>query len=101
MAKAKYFVRVNTYWANSPDTWLGPYANREDAESAADNSGAGRSDLGQMTANIKEQTRILGIYNATESYRLGRSESNTVPAQKQLPGTIDQLRELEDVYLWY
>jgi hypothetical protein len=91
---------MDDYWANSKDVWFGPYAEKEDAEKACDESGAGRADLGQMASDVKHQTRILGIYNTTESYRLGRDSYNTAPALEQLPGTVRQLGEVEDDYLW-
>jgi len=79
MPRAKFYVRMDTYWQNSKDVWFGPYTTRQAAEDAAD-CGAGRYDLGQMAADIKNQTRVLGVYNATESRKRGRRNHNTIPA---------------------
>jgi len=75
MPRAKFYVRMDTYWQNSKDVWFGPYTTRQAAEDAAD-CGAGRYDLGQMAADIKNQTRVLGVYNATESRKRGRRNHN-------------------------
>ncbi len=98
MARSKFYVRMDTYWQGSRDTWFGPYITRQQAEDAAD-CGAGRYDLGQMARDIKNQTRVLGVYNATESRKRGRRNHNTIPAQNKLPADLHDLAELEDHYL--
>lgn len=96
MPKAKFYVRVDTYWQGSQDTWIGPYRSKLAASDALDASGAGRADLSQRANDMHHQVRSWGIYNTTESYKAGRSQRNTIPAQKQIPGTIEQLAELEE-----
>lgn len=34
---AQYFIRVDTYWQNSPDYFVGPFDSREAAQAAIDN----------------------------------------------------------------
>lgn len=96
---AKFYIRMDTYWQDSADTWFGPYSTREAAVAAADNSGAGRDDLGQMARDVRNQTRILGIHNATESRKLGRKDRNTIPALEKAPGDIAELAALEEEYM--
>ena len=95
---AKYYIRIDTYWQNSRDTFFGPYSSRAAAEAALRASGAGRSDLGQSARDIKNQTRCLGILNTTKARQAGMNERNVIPAQSTIPG---DLAELEDIYLIY
>ena len=99
MPKAKFYIRIDTYWQNSRDTFFGPYENRPSAESAIDESGAGRWDLGQMARNIKHQTRCLGIMTTTQARKVGMNWRNTIPARDKVPGDLYDLAELEEAYL--
>jgi hypothetical protein len=91
----KFYVRLDTFWSDSPDRWFGPYATRQAAEAAAEGSGAARHDLGQMAGDVRHQTRILGIYNTTESHARGRRGHNSHPAMDKLPGDTDALYAIE------
>jgi len=99
MAKAKFYIRVDTYWQNSPDTFFGPYETHEAAEAAMDESDIGRWDLKQGACDIKNQTRCLGILNTTEARKMGMTWRNTISARKQVPGDLHDLAELEEAYL--
>ncbi len=96
MSKARYFVRVDTFWQNSPDSWFGPYATRAAAQAAVDASDAAKP--GRMARDVKEQTRVVGIYSATESAKAGRSHENTYGTGDGIPSTSDELREIEESY---
>jgi len=52
-----------------------------------------------MARDIKNQTRCLGIMNTTQARKAGMSERNTIPACHVLPGNLNDLVELEEVYL--
>jgi len=94
--KATYFVRMDTYWQHSRDTWFGPYPTRAAAETACNESAAGRADLGQAANDVRNQTRVLGIHNAGNSRKLGRQPANTLPALNALPGSTDALHTLRE-----
>ena len=32
MAKATYYIRIDTYWQNSADSFVGPFASRDEAQ---------------------------------------------------------------------
>jgi hypothetical protein len=57
--KAKWFVKVGSYWQGGVELFFGPYNTREAAEAAADASGAGRPDKGQGARDVKNQTCIV------------------------------------------
>lgn len=101
MSAAKYYIRIDTYWQNSRDTFFGPYPTREAAATALTDSGVGRSDLGQAAHDIKNQTRCLGILNTTQARQNGMNNRNTIPAQNTIPGDLYELAELENIYLIY
>ena len=94
----KFYVRMDSYWQNSPDYFFGPYATRIAAEAAVAASGAGRHDLGQGARDVRHQTRILGILSATDARRAGMNERNQYPALDKLPGTTDELAQIETEY---
>lgn len=100
MGKAKYYIRVDTFWQNSPDTFIGPYQTKQSAETALSGSGIARSDLGQGAVNVRHQTRCLGILTTTKARQAGMKPRNTIPAQAIVPGTISKLGELEEYYGW-
>jgi len=57
-----YFFRIDTYWAGSPDRFIGPFSNREEADAAL--AACWQSDdylIGtpaQPADNIKDAIRI-------------------------------------------
>ena len=99
MAKAKFYIRMDTYWQNSRDAFIGPYETHQAAESAVSESNAGRWDLGQMARDIKNQTRCLGIMNTIQARKAGMNWRNTIPARDQVSGDLHELAELEEAYL--
>jgi hypothetical protein len=94
MAKATYYVGIDTYWQDSPDRWFGPYESREAAEQALDKSNAARYDLGHSAQDVRNQTRCFGIFSATESKRNGRKPENTYNAP--IPSDVAELKKIED-----
>lgn len=92
------YVRMDTFWQNSPDRWFGPFDSREAAESAIEASAAHDNRTGNMARDIKNQTRILGVYSASESKRLGRNYRNEYPVVGTLPGSTAELLQVENAY---
>jgi hypothetical protein len=96
--KAKWFVKVGSYWQGGVELFFGPYATREDAEKAADVSGAARPDKGQGARDVKNPTCIEAIYNATQARKCGLDFYNTVPASVKIPGDTVGLHCAWDEY---
>jgi hypothetical protein len=101
---ASYFIRIDTYWQNSPDRFVGPFKNRKDAEAAikvaqdADTSLVVRP--GQSARDIKRGIRVLGVVPATVARRnYGMTERNTL--SRVIPINTEDLREHEEAYLPY
>ena len=72
---ATYFVRVDTYWQDSPDYFVGPFATRADAQAAidgidtADNVWRADSLCG---GDIRTAVRVYPeVLTATEAKRRG------------------------------
>ena len=101
MARAKFYIRMDTYYQNARDVWYGPYTSKTSALAVLDASECARADLGQSPRDIKTQARCLGVYNTTASLKAGRAERNTISAQDWMPGTVDNLRSDENAYLYY
>ena len=73
MTVAKYFVKVDTFWQNSADTWYGPYTSKADAQAAIDKAveERGAHEGHGLTCNVKSQVRIWGIFTKTDARRHG------------------------------
>jgi hypothetical protein len=74
---AAYYVRVDTYWQNSPDRFAGPFESREAAQAEIDRA-INEPDSNAWLAgehcggNIKYAVRIFpDILTATEAKRQG------------------------------
>jgi len=94
----KFYVRIDSYWQNSSDTWVGPYESEEEAESSMDSeSGPVRADLGYSAKNVRYQTRCNGIYSSTTSRELGRRLENTLPVCR-IPGDTSNLAKIQEYY---
>jgi hypothetical protein len=72
---AQYFIRVDTYWQNAPDYFVGPFASREAAQEAidsietADNVWLSTSTCG---GDIRTAVRVYpAVLTATEAKRSG------------------------------
>ncbi len=71
---ATYYIRTNTFWQNSPDTWHGPFESRQEAQEWIDYKLDGPENYiiaGESPANIKTAKRIHGIYSKSEARRQG------------------------------
>jgi hypothetical protein len=88
-----YYVKLDSYWQNSPDYWFGPYATFEEAYSAV----GGTIRPGQAPVDIKTAIRSH-ILNTTGAYTAGMHSEHLLPALMQLPNTVQELHEVEEAY---
>lgn len=100
--QAQYFIRIDTYWQNSPDYFVGPFASREAAQAAIDdirtedNVWLSTSSCG---GDIRTAVRVYPtILTATEAKRNGMrndygSRHNVVPTMPT--GSEDLFETLE------
>ena len=97
---ATYFVRIDTYWQNSKDNFVGPFESRAAAQAAID--GIQTEDnvwLSTSTCggDIRSAVRVYPtILTASEAKRMGMrddysSRHNTVPA---MPSRENDLFEM-------
>lgn len=70
-----YYIRIDTYWQHSPDTFVGPFASREAAQAAIDairtedNVWLSTSTCG---GDIRSAVRVYpAILTASEAKRMG------------------------------
>ena len=105
MAKG-YYVRIDTYWQNSPDRWVGPFATATEAQAEIDKAvGAYDSKVTpatQMAADVKHGIRVLGIAPKSQAQRrglkdfsLGDDISNIIG--NKIPLSTDDLFDLEQM----
>jgi len=99
MAKAKWYVEVDTYYEHSRSVFFGPYATKEVAIAAVEHED-GPCWSRHRTSDLRDGT-CAGLHNTISARRAGmREDRNLIPAQAELPGTAEALREVEDLYLW-
>ena len=99
---ARYFVRIDTYWHNSPDYFVGPFASREEAQAAIDDIRTEDNvwlSTSQCGGDIRTAVRVYpAILTATEAKRDGMrddygSRHNVISQMPQ--GSGDLFAELE------
>ena len=98
--RAKWFVKVDSYWQGYIQLFFGPFESKQAAQEAADRGGAGHANLGLSYRDIRYQAHICGIYNTGTARRQGMCRGNIVPATVAIPGTTDGLRDIFDSYAW-
>jgi hypothetical protein len=86
---AQYFIRIDTYWQNSPDHFVGPFNSRESAQVAIENIDSARDNVWLSTSmcggDIRSAVRVYPvILTTTEAKRSGMrndysNRQNTVP----------------------
>lgn len=85
---ATYYVRVDTYWQNSTDYFVGPFSDRQAAERWLDagRCGNGINLAGHFATDIKHDWRAC-VISATEAKRWGMSYAydsyNVLPTTTQ------------------
>lgn len=100
--RAQYFVRIDTYWQNSKDNFVGPFDSREAAQAAID--GIQTEDnvwLSTSTCggDIRSAVRVYPtILTATEAKRMGMrddysSRHNTVPVMPSRENDLFEMLE--------
>ena len=95
MAKAKYYVEVDSYWQNSPSIFIGPYASLEDAQKVADASRA--VPASQMAPDVKYNVRYE-IHNTGQARLVGMKRGNICPAlNMKIPGDVEALSHVADI----
>lgn len=85
---AQYFIRIDTYWQNSPDYFVGPFDSRDEAQTAID-SITTEANVWLSTStcggDIRSAVRVFpAILTASEAKRSGMRDDygakhNTIP----------------------
>lgn len=100
---ATYFIRIDTYWQNSLDRFVGPFASRDEAQAEIDHATNAENSrvvlIGQSASDIKTGIRCHGILSKTSATRHGMTERNTL--SMTIPLNTADLTEHEDLYLAY
>jgi len=96
---AKWFIEIDSYWENSRSTFFGPYETKDVAMAAVDHEN-GPAWIRQSVRYLRNGVRAE-LHNTTSARKAGmRKDENLIPAQEKLPGTLEALREVEDLYLY-
>jgi len=97
MAKARFYIEVDSYWQNSPSLFIGPYADKEQAQAAADASKAIPAD--RNAPDVKCNVRYE-IHNTSQAEQAGMKagiDGNVIsPLVTAVPDDTDGLFRLLD-----
>ena len=97
---AQYFIRIDTYWQNSKDNFVGPFDSRNEAQSAIDNIQTEDNvwlSTSTCGGDIRSAVRVYPtILTASEAKRMGMrndysSNHNAVPV---MPSRENDLFEM-------
>ena len=98
-----YYIRMDTFWQNSPDRWVGPFDSRDEADAAIE---AAREEPGALIAlpgvaapDVRHAVRVYGVHPRStaqrmgmRAYALGDARDNTL---SRLPINADELFDIE------
>lgn len=102
---SSYYVRIDTYWQNSPDRFVGPFETKDAAQveidralNAGNNVWSARSQCG---GNIKYAIRVYpDILSATEAKRMGMRPLGALRGTnmigERIPNDTDDLYDVEE-----
>jgi len=89
MARARFYIEVDSYWQNSPSLFIGPYADRQDAQNAADASEA--IPASRIAPDVKHNVRYE-LLSTGRAKRAGMNTDNTEsPLCASVPSNTEQL----------
>ena len=93
---AQYYVRISTYWQNSPNWFVGPFVSRAAAEAAIEEaekaSGSKVYPAASLGGDIRYGIRVHGVASATEAKSAGLR--NNYEALNVLPHSTGELERL-------
>ena len=92
MAMAKWYIEIDSFWQSSQSIFIGPYANLQEAQDAAQASDA--VPMGRMAADVKHNVRYE-IHNTGQARLASMNNLNTVPVTA-VPNDTDELSVLQD-----
>ena len=103
MVQAQYFIRIDTYWQNSANRFVGPFASRSAAQTEIDRAMDAPMNLvchaNQTAIDIKNGIRVHGIHPRTVCERnYGMNDQRNVLTAK-IPLNTDELKDDEALYL--
>src|SRR5260221_1960407 len=102
---ASYYIRIDTYWQNSPNRFVGPFATREEAEAEVERALAASGSLVARAENHSPNVRrgILvfpDILTRSEAVRTGLRPMGSLRGGncvgEHIPVNIDELADLEE-----
>ena len=92
---ATYYIRIDTYWANSPDYFVGPFSNKLDArreiERARDEGSVWLST--RLSGDLKDGIRVHGINTKTNCVRVWRMKEEDIIG-KRIPKSATELHRI-------
>lgn len=102
---SSYYIRIDTFWQNSPDRYVGPFETKDDAQAEIDRSARADNNVWSARSlcggNIKTAIRVYpDILTATEAKRMGMRPlgalrgTNMIGAR--IPDSTDDLYEIEE-----
>lgn len=102
---ATYFIRIDTYWQNSADRFVGPFTSKALAEEEMQRALAAKNNVWSARSlcggNIKYAIRVYpDVLTATEAKRMGMRPLGALRGTnmigERVPDSTDDLYEIEE-----
>lgn len=103
---SEFYIRLDTYWRHSPDRFVGPFPNRQEAQTEIDRALDAPGSLVLMStqnaANVRDGIRVFGVMSKSvarrqyrlKDWRLGDEASNVLG--KRIPLSTQDLFSMEE-----
>lgn len=95
-AAPEYYIRIDSYWQDSPDRFVGAFASREAAETAIERA-IERGNVWRAESlcggDIRDAIRVHDVLSKTAARRAGMRLDNLLGPR--FPRDLGQLRAIE------
>lgn len=99
MNAPQFFVAVDSYWAGSKTSYVGPFTSKDDAQKAIDDARAADGSLVQLAENfgadVRYGVRVLGIVSKSKvparAFEYDDEGDNYIITPESFPLTIKDL----------
>lgn len=89
--KATYFIRVDSYWQNSPDYFVGPFESKELAQAEINRATTDPDSLAilsqHLASDVKNGVRVHAVINKTKAREMGMRDWQFGDEYSNLLGT--------------
>jgi len=102
---ATYYIHIDTYYADSPDTYVGPFESKPEANRSitdSQNETGSQVVFGGQPSDMRNAIRVYGVLSKTQakkqgmkSYGEGDHSDNTISSMPKNTSELHQMTNME------